>query len=215
MKENENRNNMKALFIQRILAFFLDIVIVSCVATLVSYPFVDNDDIIKLNDSSNEILEKYVAEEIDTNTYFMEAKVISFKLAKEYGALYIATIFIAIMYFVVYQFYNNGQTVGKKLMRIRIKSSDADELNMNNMVIRALIINSIFVDMTIFAFSIFATEDIYFYGVGIVEFIGYTIILISGLMVMFSKSGRGLHDIFSHTEVVRCDGVKEVVLCEN
>lgn len=215
MKVNENTNNVKALFIQRILAFFLDIVIVSCVATLISYPFVDNDDIIKLNDSSNEILEKYVAQEIDINTYFMEVKVISFKLAKEYGALYIATIFIAIMYFVVYQFYNNGQTIGKKLMRIRIKSSDADQLIMNNMVIRALIINSIFVDMMVFAFSIFANENIYFYGVGIVEFIGYTIILISGLMVMFSKSGRGLHDIFSHTEVVRCDRVKEAVLCES
>lgn len=49
----------KALFVQRFLAFLIDIVLVSVVASFISYPFLDMDSIQKLNESSVEVMENY------------------------------------------------------------------------------------------------------------------------------------------------------------
>ena len=40
-----DKNEKKALFIQRLAAFILDIFIISSLASLISYPFVDVDSI--------------------------------------------------------------------------------------------------------------------------------------------------------------------------
>ena len=55
----------KALFVQRFLAFLLDIVLVSFVASFISYPFLDMDSIQKLNESSVEVMENYTNGKID------------------------------------------------------------------------------------------------------------------------------------------------------
>ena len=60
-----DKNEKKALFIQRLAAFILDIFIISSLASLISYPFVDVDSINNLNSSANEIVEKYNSGKID------------------------------------------------------------------------------------------------------------------------------------------------------
>ena len=55
----------------------------------------------------------------------------------------------------------------------------------------------------------------YFYGVGILSMIQFTIIAASGFMVMFSEKRQGIHDLIAHTDVVKCDLVKEMETCEN
>ncbi len=193
----------KALFVQRFVAFILDIFIVSSIASLISYPFLDTKSINKLNNESNELIEKYTAKEIDMNTYAVEVKNIGYQLSQKQGVVSLVTLFLSVLYFIVYQYYNNGQTVGKKLMKIRVSSSTNKEITMNSFIFRSLIINSILVDMISFAIVIFGNETAYFYGVAICGIIKYTLLLICGFMVMWSKSGMGLHDRIAHTTVVK------------
>ncbi len=193
----------KALFVQRFVAFILDIFIVSSIASLISYPFLDTKSINKLNNESNELIEKYTAKEIDMNTYAVEVKNIGYQLSQKQGVVSLVTLFLSVLYFIVYQYYNNGQTVGKKLMKIRVSSSTNKEITMNSFIFRSLIINSILVDMISFAIVIFGNETTYFYGVAICGIIKYTLLLICGFMVMWSKSGMGLHDRIAHTTVVK------------
>lgn len=193
----------KALFVQRFIAFLLDIFILSSIASLISYPFLDAKSINKLNKNSSEVIEKYTTGEIDMNTYVDEAKGISYQLSQKQGVISLVTLFLSVLYFIVYQYYNNGQTVGKKVMKIKVVSSTDKEITMNSFIFRSLIVNSILVDMISFAIVIFGNETTYFYGVAICGIIKYTLLLICGFMAMWSKSGMGLHDIIAHTIVVK------------
>ena len=193
----------KALFVQRFIAFLLDIFILSSIASLISYPFLDAKSIDKLNKNSSEVIEKYTTGEIDMDTYVDEVKGISYQLSQKQGVVSLVTLFLAVLYFIVYQYYNNGQTIGKKLMKIKVVSSTDKEITMNSFIFRSLIVNSILVDMISFAIVIFGNETAYFYGVAICGIIKYTLLLICGFMVMWSKSGLGLHDRISHTTVVK------------
>ena len=193
----------KALFVQRFIAFLLDIFILSSIASLISYPFLDAKSIDKLNKNSSEVIEKYTTGEIDMDTYVDEVKGISYQLSQKQGVVSLVTLFLAVSYFIVYQYYNNGQTIGKKLMKIKVVSSTDKEITMNSFIFRSLIVNSILVDMISFAIVIFGNETAYFYGVAICGIIKYTLLLICGFMVMWSKSGLGLHDRIAHTTVVK------------
>lgn len=191
----------KALFIQRLVAFVLDILIVSFAASLVGTPFVDVEKSNELTNKSTEIMESYVNKETNFKTYSLEAMDISYKLARNNGMLTIITIVLQILYFVVFQIYNSGQTIGKKLMKIRV-ISDNEELTMNQMIFRSLIANSILVKIISFAFMIFCSKSVYFYCSGTFEFIQYVIIFISLFMVMYRKDGCAIHDKLAHTKVI-------------
>ena len=168
----------KALFVQRFIAFLLDICILSSIASLISYPFLDAKSIDKLNKNSSEVIEKYTTGEIDMDTYVDEVKGISYQLSQKQGVVSLVTLFLAVLYFIVYQYYNNGQTIGKKLMKIKVVSSTDKEITMNSFIFRSLIVNSILVDMISFAIVIFGNETAYFYGVAICGIIKYTLLLI-------------------------------------
>lgn len=214
-KKKDSSDFEKALFIQRFVAFILDIMIVSVVATFLSYPFLDLDSIQKLDNSSTQVMEDYISKKIDEKEYISESVSLSYEMARKRGVVSLFTIFLNILYFVVFQIKSNGQTLGKQLMKIKVISKDKKDLSMNQMIFRSLIINSILVDMVGFAILIFANQTTYFYGVGFLGMIQSILIVISGLMVMFSERRQGIHDFIAHTDVVRCDLVKEMETCEN
>lgn len=197
-------NKKNALFIQRVGAFILDIIIVSIISSLLYSPFVKTESIDKLNKQASDVAEKYMAGKTNINTYLNQSMDISYEMSRISGVSTIIQIAILILYFIVFQFYNKGQTLGKKLMKIMVINSDEDnELTMNNFIIRSLIINSIFINMVILGFTIFAGKDIYFFAVAIFEGLEYLIIIISAFMMIFSSDGKGIHDRLAHTRVVR------------
>ena len=232
VEEKENKNNKskrkesttkvkkgkqpeKALFIQRFAAFILDVFIVSMIVSMLAYPFLDLDSIEKLNESSTQIVEDYVSQKIDVNEYMSGSISVSYEMARKQGLLSLITIFLNILYFVVFQIKNDGQTIGKKLLKIKVSSRDGEELTMNQMIFRSLIINSILIDMVSFCLLLFTDEMVYFYGAGILSMIQFIIIVASGFMVMFSEKRQGIHDLIAHTDVVKCDLVEEMETCEN
>lgn len=211
----KEKQSEKALFIQRFAAFILDVFIVSMVASMIAYPFLDMNSIDKLSESSTQIVEDYMKQEISIEEYTNESISISYEMARKQGILSLITIFLNILYFVVFQIKNDGQTIGKKLLKIKVSSNDGNQLTMNQMIFRSLIINSILIDMVNFCVLLFTNQMAYFYGVGILSMIQFIIIAASGFMVMFSEKRQGIHDLIAHTDVVKCDLVKEMETCEN
>ena len=205
----------KALFIQRFAAFILDVFIVSMVASMIAYPFLDMNSIDKLSESSTQIVEDYMKQEISIEEYTNESISVSYEMARKQGILSLITIFLNILYFVVFQIKNDGQTIGKKLLKIKVSSNDGSQLTMNQMIFRSLIINSILIDMVNFCVLLFTNQTAYFYGVGILSMVQFIMIAASGFMVMFSDKRQGIHDLIAHTDVVKCDLVKEMETCEN
>lgn len=197
------KKHEKALFIHRLGAFIIDIFLVSCIASLIAYPFIDSKSVNSLNESATELMEKYTEGTIDIDTYTSEVKSVTYELAKKQGAVSLITITLTILYFVVYQYKRQGQTIGKQLLKIKVVSSDDEKLTTNNYVIRSLIINSVLVDLISLTFVIFGNVETYFYSTIICGFIKYGLLLACAFMVMWSKSGMGLHDRLAHTMVVK------------
>ena len=191
-----------ALFIQRLGAFFIDIIILAFVASLVSMPFINSDNTEKLQDSVQEISKDYMNKEINSKTFMSEYSSIYFQLEKQQAPYLMATVVLGILYFIVLQYYT-GQTLGKKLFKIKIESN-RKRLDMNQMVVRGLLINSILLYIIQFAYLIFGNEHTFFYVVGSLEFVQYTFMLVSAFMIMFRKDRLGLHDLICKTKVVRC-----------
>ena len=198
----KTKSNVKAFFVQRLVAFIIDILLVSSVVSLITIPFVNEKDTKKFTKSATELVEKFSNNEISNEEFIEENKELSYNMARSTGIVSLVTIIMNILYFVVYQLYNKGQTVGKRLMRIKIKSDDG-ELFMNQMIFRAFIANFILVDLISFVFMVFASKDMYFYITGIFQGIQYLIVIISIFMVLTRKDGCSIHDKLMHTKVVR------------
>ena len=199
----KNKQDEKSIFLKRFAAFILDTLLVAFVSSLIASPFVDVSSVEKLTAQMQDVSNSYIENKIDSSTYLAEYSSITYQLSRKNGIINFVTIFIEILYFIVFQLYNKGQTLGKRMLKIRVKSVDGDELTMNQMIFRVIIINSVLYGFISFALSIFASQSTYFYGILVFEMLQYLVLLISGLMIMFGE--RGLHDLVSHTKVVRIE----------
>ena len=201
-KGDKSDKHNKAFFIQRLIAYLIDIFFVSFIVSVFVGSFVDIDALSKLQDSLLEVSTKAQNFEIGIKTFINESIPLTYKIARVSGILTFATLFLNIVYFIIFQLKNDGQTLGKKIMKIKVASTDG-ELTSNQLLLRSLIVNEILVGMVGFGLMIFTKEDIYYYGTLIFSMIQYLIVFISSLLIIFTKSHRGLHDLISHTEVIK------------
>lgn len=215
-KKIQKQEYEKALFIQRVVAFLVDIILVAFVSSFIIFPFVDNEALEKLTNQNTKVANQYLQQEIDINTYMNQSMDISYQIAKQNGIGTILTIVLYLLYYVIFQFYNKGKTLGKQLMKIQIISKESDELTMNQLLFRAFIINSILVNIITLLFTIFASRDVYTGGVYFFMAIQYLLIIVSAIMIMYRRDGCGIHDLIAHTEVIKSQVVeKELEVCEN
>lgn len=205
----------KALFVQRFLAFVIDVVIVVFVASIIVYPFLDYESIDKLNNQAFEIINDYASQKISLEEYKTEVSVVSYELAQKQGLYSIVTVLLNVLYFVVFQLKNNGQTLGKQLLKIKVKSTTDSELSVNQMIFRSFIINAVLADLICFGLLLFVDKNLYFDIAGLIGSIQGIVIIACIFMVMFRKDRLGIHDMVAHTEVVRTDLVKEMEECES
>ena len=192
----------KVLFGQRFCAYIIDVLIVSIIAGLISTVFIDAD---KLSDLTKRL--ENVTQEITTSQELDELKFeeyidACYDVARYQGIIMFVELIIIILYYVVYQIYKDGQTYGKKLMKIKIVSTKGD-LTMNQMIFRTCFSTSLLINLFSLFVLTFSSKYAFFYGTLSFEFISYCVFAISVLMVMFGTNGMALHDKFFNTKVVK------------
>ncbi len=214
-KENKVKKNhdIKAMFSQRILAFLIDLVLISVITSFITVFVPVNDTATKLYEEQNKVLEGYVEGSVSMEEYVNQMVDLSYDISKQTVIVSIVTIVISLLYYVVYPCYNNGQTLGKKLMKIKIKKIDESDLSMNDLLIRGMVNNSILVNIINVIFVLFLSKNIFLSASSLVSVIQYLVLIISLIMIAFTRNARGLHDLAAKTEVVQADTVKEDVLC--
>ena len=190
----------RASFIKRLCAYAIDFLIILMVTSIITIPFTDSKEVLKIQDEANTIMEQYQAGEITPNEYLARYSDVYYKLGKESGITTFVEIIIGILYFVVLQLYNKGQTFGKKIMNIKVISNNGD-LSMNQMIFRALICNTILLNIINFGFITFASKSVYTGVSSTLTMFQYVITFIS-ILLATTAEGRTIHDRLANTRVV-------------
>ncbi len=198
-KNNETKN---ALFVQRLLALLLDAFLVSFAASLIVSPFLDAEKVGNIEKQVPEVMEKYLAGEIQEDQYFAEYSNLYYSLSRENGLVTIVSLLLGVCYYIVFQLYQKGQTLGKKLLKIKVVS-DSGDLFMDQMIFRGLLANSLLVDIIVIASFIFSPKTYFIYISNSVVMIQYLLMIVSAFMVMFRKDGKSIHDLLTHTSVIQ------------
>lgn len=193
---------MPAQFNRRFFAYIIDIFIVLVIANLITM-FIPISE--KTQDYYKELQttqKKMYDKEIDVKEYTDIVLEDNYNISKGTVLISLTSIIIYILYFVVYQVYNNGQTVGKKLMKIKVKSTTDESLSINTMLFRALIIYGIAANIINLILILLLKKELYLSISNTINIIQSLIVIISVFMILFSKQKRGIHDIITKTEVV-------------
>ena len=195
---------IKSVKSKRIWAFFIDYLLVSLFLTMVYQIRILNPNYEKYN----ETYEKYteLISDLDSNEYlsFIESKdykLINYDLSKYSVSLVCINLIVYILYFGGFQFWNKGQTIGKKIMKIKLVSKK-DNLKLWQCLLRTVILYSILFEVIKVIVITFVSVNKFYFINNILSvassFLFYTIVL----CILFRKDGRGLHDILCDTDVV-------------
>lgn len=196
-------NTQNAVFLQRLAAYLIDVILIGLCVSLISSPFINTTAVEKINSQLQDVAVKLQNNDISYMSYIREVAVLGLESGKQNGVSTIITIVLEILYFVVFQIYNSGQTIGKKILKIKVVSKDG-ELTMNQMIGRSLLVNSILLSMiSIVVISFVSNPMQYLYINGSFESIQYIFYLVTVLMVMFRKDHVSLHDFITNTRVVK------------
>lgn len=205
---------MKAYFFQRIAAYLIDIILLSLVVGILTLPFSNNKNITVLQEELTSLSDQYLKGEIDTSVYLSQGMEISYDMAYASVGSNIVNVVAVILYFVLFQAYNKGQTLGKKLLRIKVMRQDGEAVKVNDLAKRSLLINAVASNILLLAVTVFASKNIYYYLSNTIQGVQGLLIVITLFMVIFRKDGRGIHDMIANTKVV-ATGVKEMEQCVN
>ena len=192
----------RALFFQRVVAFVLDVFIVSIVVGICSLPFSINKNEEDLNEKTTSLVQQVSKQDITIEEFLPLYENLYYQNARSNGFISLLTIIANVIYFIVFQTYQNGQTIGKKLMKIRVISEDGD-LFMNQMIFRSMLANFILFDLILFVCMLVCSKSVFFYSSLLVEAIELLFLVISILMIMIRKDGCSIHDKLVHTRVVQ------------
>ena len=215
----KKEQHLKALFSQRFVAFMIDLILVSFITSLVTAIIPTNSSIDKLYDQQVKIVENYTAGKITMQEYVNQLVDINYDIAKQTGIITLVSIAISLLYYVLYVYKNDGQSIGKKMMKIRIQKKDKEkELTMNDLLFGTMILQGTLVRIICFCTILFLDKDTYLATNSLLNLIQYSILIISFFLIAFTKERQGLHDMVAKTEVVCTNTVlnkEEEKLCEN
>ena len=195
--------------IKRLFAYLIDIMIVGFVASALA-----NIDVI--NPYINEYMESYekFSEKLSSNNGENANEVISsddfilqYKSTLKYSIYSTGISFVCyILYFVGFQKWNKNQTVGKKLMKLKIINKDSsDNVNVWQYLIRTFVLYNLIFGSINVCISLWLNNKLFFTMSMMVSIIGYVITYLCYAMILFRKDGKGLHDLISKTEVVEAN----------
>ena len=209
-KENlkVNVNREKPFLLKRVVAYLIDMIFVSVLATAISLVFINNTNYGKQAEQLIKLTEKYANKEITVEEFSQQSEELNYYLTKESVGTTIVTFSVAIVYYVVLCYYCNGITLGKYLMKLRIVSANENKLNAGNYLLRALFANLILSNLISIVFVLSMNKDTFTSIYPKINNVLSLFLLVTMLFIMYRNDGRGLHDLIANTKVISTKEVK-------
>lgn len=190
---------------RRVLAFIIDILIVSFISSAIASIKFINPTLDKYNESYDQY-EKYINENLtpeEAQNIMNSEEYQNLTYNLNYNGRYtsLITLIVSFLYFVVFQYYTKGYTGGKKLLNIKVESEEK-ELKFYQLLLRSLIVNSLFTTTLSLVAISFLSKASYTNVELFIEILDMGLLFLSFGMMLYRQDGRGLHDLIAKTKVV-------------
>ncbi len=191
--------------IKRVFAYIIDILLVTLIVTLLTNNDTINPYFEKYNaeyEAYYDLVTDYQDEKISKEDYEKQAITYSYNLEKYNVVTTGVTIASLILYFGFYQAFMDGQTLGKRLFKLRLVNKENEKLGWGWTILRSVILNNI-------VFRLMLVVGVYLMSAKMFHTYSYVISMIEGLvesvifvMVILRQDGRGLHDMLVGSKVI-------------
>lgn len=190
---------MKANFLKRMSAFVFDYFIITLALSIITIGF--SIDSSKYNKELNSIMNNFKNGDITTEEYTSQIIDLEYDLQKENLPINGLSCALFIGYFVIFGYLNKGQTLGKKIFKIKVVNKEHERVGFWNILIRSLFIYGILSNLFSIICVLFFDVNVFNYGYKIIGTIESVFLFVSFFMIMNKKDGRGLHDLIGGTYV--------------
>lgn len=192
----------KATFTSRLLAYFLDSIIVLLLSSIVATGFTSKK-LESLEEDLEQLITDYTNGEVTMEEYLDQAQELTYDIEKNSVTINCIQVAISAAYFIVFAFLNKGQTLGKKLMKLKVVNNEDKEPTLLQMTIRTSITNQILPNILIIILILVLSKNTFMSIYSIITMITYIFIIASSIIILYRNDKLGLHDILSKTKVVK------------
>jgi len=187
--------------LKRIFTYFIDLFFVSLISSIIVMIPIFKYDPVKVEEQTNKLYSSI----LETGSADVDEDILVtglYNLERSSTSLTAITTFVTFIYFGVAAFINNGRTLGKMIMKIKVVPIKGNKLNPGLFILRTLLITSIIPNL-ISVISIFYLSPNTWYNLtGIISQIQeFFFLIILGFMI-FRDDERGLHDLICQTKVI-------------
>lgn len=208
---------------KRFAAFLIDMLLVSLVAVTLgnlSYLNPTKEEYEKATEEYNMVMDEYVNSMLsNSSSSFPDTKSLVeygetsimptfYKVERNYFYYGLWYLIIYFLYFCLFAYFNNGQTLGKKLFKIKIVNKGEDKVSFIRLIIRSLFNGTSFyygINLILLLRLIsvlFVKSDVYFYLYSFYTIIGFIIEVSLLLTLVINKGKRLTNDYLAKTEVI-------------
>lgn len=131
-----------------------------------------------------------------------EAKEYVYLLNKKGTYNSIITLVCTLLYFGVLQYFLNGQTIGKKLLKLQVVSVSNKKVNIFIYILRSLIVNDVLLNTISIILLITLSKATYTSANNVISTIISLVEASIIFLVIYREDQRGLHDLIFNTKVI-------------
>lgn len=210
---------------KRLIAFFLDYFAITLIAgALVATPINPYyDDELKLQEEMQEITEEYSQKmlavpedsekESDSKELLAEyrevTKPYSHELAKKSVFDVAITTTLMLLYYVVFAHFFDGQTVGKRIMKLRIETPDGNRVKWTGLLIRTVLLYTIPYSLLTTLLSYILNTNTFNVAYNVLYWLNFAFEIALIISIFTKEDHRGIHDMLAGTKVEK---VEETVM---
>ena len=195
-------NNEKPYFLRRLVAYLIDLILVSLLAGVISLLVIKDETYNKDTERLMQLTKDYSTGELTKEQYTEQFDDLNYQVTKEGVGITIVNCSVALVYYVILCYFCHGITLGKYIMKLQIVSAKDKELNMGNYLLRGLLVNLILSNIAsiicVYAFN----KETFIAVYPKISTCFTFFILASLLFMMYRNDGRGLHDLIANTKII-------------
>lgn len=193
---------MKATFYERLASYIIDFLIVSSLLSIICYKLSDNSS--TYIEEINTIYESYTNNEITPTDFADKYLDIVYNEEKKDILTPTISVILTIGYFIVFQYLNNGQTLGKKILKIQVVDKNTNKPpSILKGTIRTIFILNIASNIITIILRTCVDKNTYLITSTILSIFNWIFLIITIVLMISKSSCRGLHDLMANTIVIK------------